>query len=110
MGCFSCFVPRKKNAQIEDSDRARSSVDRAGKAWLDDDGKENIFKGLAISLVSVFMIDSVFDSNAERVLNVGSGSGSLENAKTKARINPTKIPAKKFTSRNVCSNRTIQHS
>ncbi|GAB2219272.1 hypothetical protein Drorol1_Dr00006905 [Drosera rotundifolia] len=70
MGCFSCFVPRKKNAQIEDSDRARSSVDRAGKVWLDDDG---------------------------------SGGGSLENAKTKVRINPTKFPAKKFTYLDMCA-------
>lgn len=40
MGCFSCLLPRKKVVKIEDTDRARSasrtSVDRHGKACLDE--------------------------------------------------------------------------
>ncbi|GAB2291648.1 Probable serine/threonine-protein kinase pbl21 [Dionaea muscipula] len=76
MGCFSCLFPHKKNAQIEDSDRARSasrpSVDGRGKAQLDDNGS-------------------------------GSGSGSSGNPKATERINPTKSPARSFTYRELCA-------
>ncbi|GAB4838664.1 Probable serine/threonine-protein kinase pbl21 [Ancistrocladus abbreviatus] len=45
MGCFSCFLPRKRITKIEDTDRARSASqtsDRPGKQSLDDNDGSSV--------------------------------------------------------------------